>query len=213
MESRSRKKKKKNSYQRMTSFAAENCESNVEQLCASNEEQLCAFEYNPTAAISERHGEITEVQNFLKNPPFQKFNLKPITINEEQSSVIFETTATLTQYEHLQVIIVDKDSVTQRLIDLDSTAIVKRDLRLNKKLDASKGLTETRSNKTLIFEEKKGFENKDFIEDITSSEVTMVDDMVKVNEILDEIMKINGNNRGFQDYKKFYSFIGKWANG
>ena len=89
---------------------------------------------------------------------------------------------------------------------------MKRDLRLNKRLDATKGLTETRSNKTLIPEEKKDYETKDFIEDITSSEVTVVDDMVKINEILDEVMKLN-RNHSTQDYKKFYSFIGKWANG
>ena len=102
--------------------------------------------------------------------------------------------------------------MTQRLLDLDSDVIVKRDLRLNKRLDDAKGLTEIRHNTTLIPEAKKGYHTEDFIEDITSSEVTVVDDMVKVNEILDEVMKLNGHY-GSNDYKKFYSFIGRWANG
>ena len=77
------------------------------------------------------------------------------------------------------------------MLDLDSAVIVKRDLRLNKKLDETKGLTEIRHNTTLIPEEVKGYHTEDYIEDIASSEVTVVDDMVKVNEILDEIMKLN----------------------
>ena len=95
---------------------------------------------------------------------------------------------------------IDKDSVTQRVLDLNSTTIVKRDLRLNKKLDDSKGLTEIRHNTTLIPDKKTGYDNEDFIEDITSSEVTVVDDMVKVNEILDEVMKLN-HFYGSNDFK------------
>lgn len=147
-----------------------------------------------SAGGSFRTNEITEVQNFLKNPPIQKFNLKPVSVNDEQGSVVFDVSTKLAHFEHLQVIVVDKDSVTQRLIDLDSASIVKRDLRLNKKLDESKGLTETRSNKTMIAEVRKGYENKDFIEDITSSEVTVVDDMLKVNEILEEVYKLKGSH-------------------
>ncbi len=162
--------------------------------------------------IEHRGSEITEVQNFVKNPPLQKYNIKPVQVNEETETATFEVEVKLSQFEHLRIVIVDKDSVTQRLVSIDKNTFATRDLRLNKKLDPAKGLTETRRNKTLIPEDKKDYDQKDFIEDITSSEITIVDDMVKVNEILDEVMKLSRCS-GSQDYKKFYTFIGKWANG
>ena len=83
------------------------------------------------------------------------------------------------------MVILDKDKVTQRLIDIEQAAITKRDLTLNKPLSEDRGLTEIRHNTILITEEVKGYHTEDFIEDIASSEVTVVDDMIKVNEILD----------------------------
>lgn len=50
-----------------------------------------------------------------------------------------------------------------------------RDLSLKKALNESKGLTESRQHKCLL----KG--SSDFIEDITSSQLMIVDDMQKVN--------------------------------
>ena len=81
--------------------------------------------------------------------------------------------------------------MTHRLLDLDSTQITKRDLRLNKMLDETKGLTEIRHNTILIPDKFEGYQDEDYIEDITSSEVTVVDDMVKVNDILKEVMKLD----------------------
>ena len=91
----------------------------------------------------------------------------------------------MSNIQHLQVVILDKDKVTQRLIDIEQAAITKRDLTLNKPLSEDRGLTEIRHNTILITEEVKGYHTEDFIEDIASSEVTVVDDMIKVNEILD----------------------------
>ena len=83
---------------------------------------------------------------------------------------------------------------------------------MNKQLNEKRGLTEIRHNTTLIPEEVKGYHTEDFIEDIASSEVTIVDDMVKVNEVLDQILKLDRSSSG-SDYKPFYNFIGNWANG
>ena len=160
-------------------------------------------EASPGIVIDHRNGQITEIQNFVKNPPLQKFNIKPASVDEDAETAVFEVDAKLSSFEHLQIIVVDKDSVTQRLVNIDANKFATRDLRLNKRLDPSKGLTETRRNKTLIPEEKKDYSQKDFIEDITSSEVTLVDDLVKVNEILDEVMKLRRIESG-QNYKKFY---------
>lgn len=57
----------------------------------------------------------------------------------------------------------------------------KRDLSLKKSLNQEKGITQSRQHKCL----EKG--QSDFIEDITSSEVMLVDDLSKVNQILSEI--------------------------
>ena len=43
-------------------------------------------------------------------------------------------------------------------------------------------------------------------------QIAIADYMVKVNEILDEVMKLSRIESG-QNYKKFYTFVGKWANG
>ena len=128
---------------------------------------------------------ISEVQNFLKNPPLQKYNIAPLQVDEDAGTAVFEATIDVSNIQHLQVVILDKDKVTQRLIDIEQAAITKRDLTLNKPLSEDRGLTEIRHNTILITEEVKGYHTEDFIEDIASSEVTVVDDMIKVNEILD----------------------------
>ena len=68
-----------------------------------------------------------------------------------------------------------------------------------------------RHNTILIPEEVKGYHTEDFIEDIASSEVTVVDDMTKVNEVLKQIQKLDKFNT--DNYKKFYDFVGDWSNG
>ena len=125
------------------------------------------------------------MQNFLKNPPLQKYNIAPLQVDEDAGTAVFEATIDVSNIQHLQVVILDKDKVTQRLIDIEQAAITKRDLTLNKPLSEDRGLTEIRHNTILITEEVKGYHTEDFIEDIASSEVTVVDDMIKVNEILD----------------------------
>lgn len=52
---------------------------------------------------------------------------------------------------------------------------LKRDLSLKKSLNENKGLTQSRQHKCL----EKG--QKEFVEDITSSEVMIVDDLAKVS--------------------------------
>lgn len=140
-----------------------------------------------------RYQEASEMINFLKNPPIQSFNNAPAN-NEEadgdrgRRTVTFE--AALGNYCQLYLIAVDSESLVQRNIDLDSaTGITKRDLRLNKVLDDKKGITETRKTVKLVPENihHQQYPHSDFIEDITSSEVQLVDSIGKVVEILEEI--------------------------
>lgn len=56
-----------------------------------------------------------------------------------------------------------------------------RDLSLKKSLNESKGMTESRQNKNLLTGAS------DFIEDITSSQVMLVDDLTKVEQIMSEL--------------------------
>lgn len=69
-----------------------------------------------------------------------------------------------------------------------------RDLRLNKVLDDKKGITETRNTIKLVPQNDafQQYPHSNFIEDITSSEVQLVDSICKIVEILEEIMKMNG---------------------
>jgi len=59
-------------------------------------------------------------------------------------------------------------------------------LTLSKVLDDSKGLTQSRDTVCLISSDNNEGQNTFKIEDITSSEVTLVDDLNKVAKILKE---------------------------
>jgi hypothetical protein len=56
-----------------------------------------------------------------------------------------------------------------------------RDLRLKKIFDSEKGLTQTRVTNCL------GKGDKDFVEDIITAEIQIIDDLKKVKEVLHEL--------------------------
>lgn len=74
-----------------------------------------------------------------------------------------------------------------------------RDLSLKKSLNESKGMTESRQHKNLL----KG--QSDFTEDITSSQVMLVDDLFKVEQIMTEV----GNCQNDKVWKDL-EFVKKW---
>lgn len=146
-----------------------------------------------------RYTQSSELINFLKNAPAQQFNNAPENIDEsddERSRRTITFELSLSNYSQLYLIAVDRDSIVQRNIDLEfDCPMSKRDLRLNKVLDDSKGITETRKTVKLVPESMLGtqqYPHSDFVEDITSSEVQLVDSIGKVVEILEEIQKMNG---------------------
>ena len=78
------------------------------------------------------------------------------------------------------------------MIDIENPSdISMRDLRNNKIMNEAKGLTESRLTVTLCNKKEDKHQHSDFIDDITASEVYIVDDLSKVSEILKEIKKIS----------------------
>lgn len=143
----------------------------------------------------------SELQNFMKIQPLQVFNIKP----SESGDIIYRNDK-LRNYSNLLIIVADKDSVAQHFTSLEeasNTSCPSRDLTLKKALDDTKGLTESRQSQCLFTDES------DFIEDIASSEIKLIDDLQKVNEILSEIQKYNGKNCA--TWNKL-SFVNNWSN-
>ena len=54
------------------------------------------------------------------------------------------------------------------------------------------------------------FESSDFIEDITSSEIMLIDDLAKVNMILKEVRKVSGSQRVDPTLTKLSDLVRKW---
>ena len=134
------------------------------------------------------------------------FNLKA---EKDSDKVNFE--ANLGAYCQLVLVAVDDDSVCTRIIDIENPSeIAMRDLRNNKLMNETKGLTESRLTVTLSNKPEDKHQQSDFIDDITASEVYIVDDLSKVNEILKEIKKISASTTEYTgDFTKL-KFVEKW---
>ena len=71
-------------------------------------------------------------------------------------------------------------------------------------LDTGKGFTESRTTVSILKHETQ------FIEDITSTEIQLIDDLKKVKGVLDELMKTYGTqNSGV--YKELNGLLMKWS--
>lgn len=142
---------------------------------------------------------ITDYQNFLRDSPLVALNLKP-----DQEGVITFKHEKLSSYSSIQILVVDESSCMQSVRNLQSLSEPsKRDLSLKKSLNESKGLTQSREHQCL----ESG--QKTFIEDITSSEVMLVDDLTKIGQILTEISQMNGMHSGSSEWDKL-SFVKSW---
>ena len=127
------------------------------------------------------------------------FNLIP----DEDGIVKFS--ANLAPYTQLYVVAVDSSSVAQRQVNLQVNSIQKRDLSLTQPLDSEKGFTESRTNVNI---EKHG---DHFIDDITSTEIQLIDDLKKVKGVLEELMKTNyGTNNPGTAFKDLSGLVMKW---
>ena len=127
----------------------------------------------------------SEMANFLKTAPMQKLNLQPSEVTEDGVAT-FTFTADLADFSQLYLVAADRDSSAQHSLDLNCTNLQMRDLRLTQLPSLERGLTQTRVTLPLA----KGASN--LIEDITSTDVTLVDSLPKVREILKELCKIQG---------------------
>lgn len=132
------------------------------------------------------------------------FNLAP---NGETGEVTFS--ANLKPYSQLFIVAVDLNSVAQRQVDLEAIQLTqKRDLSLAKPLtssdDATKGFTESRTTLELTKDEAHT------IEDITSTEIQLIDDLKKVQGVLEELMRSNGYLHSAGIFKELTPVFIKW---
>lgn len=144
----------------------------------------------------------------MRNTPLQLFNLAP----NQQGEITFN--ANLKPYTQLFLLAIDVNSVAQRQLDLAECGVEvhpspqKRDLSLTKPLadpKEKKGFTESRTSLNIVKDEKH------LIEDVTSTETQLIDDMKKVQGVLDELMRQNyvGNQAGA--YKELAPLFFKWS--
>lgn len=127
---------------------------------------------------------ITEFQNFLKNPTFTLSNLTP---SAQTGEVTFQ--ANLKAYSQVYIVAIDLNSVSQRTIELGYLeATAKRDLSLAASLpiSATSGFTESRTTSTVTTGSVVT------VEDITSTDLQLIDDLKKVRGVLEELMRTNG---------------------
>lgn len=125
------------------------------------------------------------------------FNVKP----DKEGNVVFQSDK-LSKYSNLQVIVLDDTSCMQSNFNLNAqNDPSKRDLSLKKSLNETKGLTQSRRFQSLLVGEQ------DHIEDYSSSEIMIVDDLNKVNKILEEIARLNHSSRGHDDWKKLWNML------
>jgi hypothetical protein len=145
---------------------------------------------------------IPELQNFLKTSPLTLHNL-PIG---EDGVVTFK--ANLKPYTQLYILALDLNSVAQRQVDLEAEPTAKRDLSLMQCLSASdntkKGFTESRTTVELI----KGETHQ--IEDITSTEIQLIDDLKKVKGVLEELMRTNYQLSSAEAFREMSPVFIRW---
>ncbi|CDW90653.1 UNKNOWN [Stylonychia lemnae] len=147
--------------------------------------------------LKQEEGKISEFQNFLKNGALTDFNLKPDSNGEIKIS------RNLLPFTQLHILVIDKNSVAQKQLDLALNQIQKRDLSLNQPLDTSKGYTESRATLSIMKDETH------FIEDITSTEIQLIDSIQKVKGVYEVLMKQFGTQN--QDpYKELLPIFIGW---
>lgn len=96
-------------------------------------------------------------------------------------------------------------SVASRQVSLQANNIQKRDLSLTQSLDNDKGFTESRTNVNIEKHETH------FIDDITSTEIQLIDDLKKVKGVLEELMKSNySTNSSGTVFKELSGLVMKW---
>jgi hypothetical protein len=169
-----------------------------------NEEEMLGYDFMLGNAGSMGGEElvIQEFQNFLKIPPLSLFNLSP---NAETGEISFQ--ANLRPYSQLFVVALDLTSVAQRTLDIPTrdAQVQKRDLSLQQSLPitSTHGYTESRTTTSHVRDEQV------VVEDITSTEIQVIDDLKKVRSVLEELMRTNGHSQGV--FKELGEVIEKWA--
>eukprot|EP00830_Metopus_es_P002375 TRINITY_DN1213_c0_g1_i6.p1 TRINITY_DN1213_c0_g1~~TRINITY_DN1213_c0_g1_i6.p1 ORF type:complete len:2229 (-),score=458.73 TRINITY_DN1213_c0_g1_i6:107-6793(-) len=139
-------------------------------------------------------------QNFLGLEPLTVFNLEP---NEDGTLIVELDKNYKDVYACALVLAVDKGSVAHYLHPLSGSHTIARDLSLTKALDVEKAYSEMRTTKCV-----EKFDTYT-IDDITSSDIQIIDSLEKVMMILKELIRLQGLH--IADLDKFEKLV-LWDN-
>eukprot|EP01022_Parablepharisma_sp_SALTPOND_P023508 TRINITY_DN4_c0_g2_i2.p1 TRINITY_DN4_c0_g2~~TRINITY_DN4_c0_g2_i2.p1 ORF type:complete len:1596 (+),score=184.76 TRINITY_DN4_c0_g2_i2:189-4976(+) len=142
---------------------------------------------------------ISVYQNFLGLEPLMRYNLPA---NPDGSLIIELDEKFKENYGCALILAVDKGSVAHYLHPFSGTKIDKRDLSLAKALDIEKSYSEMRTTKCV--------EKYDtyLIDDITSTDLQIVDSLEKVILVIKELMRLHGVS--IKDFDKFERLV-QWG--
>ena len=151
--------------------------------------------------IDIREEEINMLQNFLLHPPLVYFDLIP----DEKNEVRF--TANLENYSSMHFYAEDSESITKLMVPIPSETrkdvILKRDLCLRECLDCEANLCEIRN--AIPLEKHDNY----VIDDITSTNMQIIDSVDKAYRILHQRVKESDDNQALDALNKF-QFITHW---
>jgi len=150
------------------------------------------------SSIRPRSDNISVYQNFLGLEPLTRYN---IPASPDGNLIIELEDKFMETYGCALIIAVDKGSVAHYLHPFAGTKIIKRDLSLAKALEVEKSYSEMRTTKCV-----EKYETY-LIDDITSTDLQIVDSLEKVLLIIKELMRLYSVN--VKDFDKFEALT-KW---
>eukprot|EP01022_Parablepharisma_sp_SALTPOND_P023502 TRINITY_DN4_c0_g1_i6.p1 TRINITY_DN4_c0_g1~~TRINITY_DN4_c0_g1_i6.p1 ORF type:complete len:2304 (-),score=338.43 TRINITY_DN4_c0_g1_i6:3914-10825(-) len=172
----------------------------IEKRRAARPVQYGKMAYTSDSRRSSMPGDrISVYQNFLGLEPLMRYNLPA---NPDGSLIIELDEKFKENYGCALILAVDKGSVAHYLHPFSGTKIDKRDLSLAKALDIEKSYSEMRTTKCV--------EKYDtyLIDDITSTDLQIVDSLEKVILVIKELMRLHGVS--IKDFDKFERLV-QWG--
>ena len=128
---------------------------------------------------------INFLQQFLAVPAVQEFSLKP-----DKNGRVKASLPGLENYSTLVVLAANRNSAVQQIESLPRKHLPQRDLALKKTFEAGKAYTEVRTAKALLKHDSQ------IIDDITSTELSMLDSVESVLHALKELCRVGGFRPG-----------------
>ena len=139
---------------------------------------------------------INFLQQFLAVPAVQEFSLQP-----DKNGKVKATLPGLDNYSTLVVLAVNRNTAVQKVESLPRKRLPQRDLSLKKTFEEGKAYTEVRTAKALLKHDSQ------IIDDITSTELSMLDSLESVHQALKELCRVGSCGSG--DLEEL-SFLKGW---